>query len=414
MRRIERVDLSALDPTTVPTPPLGERLIHDSEAIGLALRLRASGARTWIALTVDSGKTARRTLGDATTIPPALARTLAGAAKIGASVLPAAAPFSASASLAVVMKAYLAAGVGRHWTASTDRLMRGVARRHIVPALGERAVRDLTRGDVLQWHGELRRRTTSARMALSTLSGMMRYAEDHGLRDPGSNPCRGLRKKGSSERGSHLPPNLIRRIWEALARNHDRMPDACDIIRLLLLTGARKGEIIGLEWDRIADARAVLETSKTGPRTIWLNTPARAVLDGRRATRWDGLVFPATFRRGALSSIDRQWNMIRKEAGAPTLRLHDLRHHYAAVGVSNGLDLKLVGALLGHHDIDSTLIYAHLATASLVKSADRVSRLIGRASGQDQPRTRPRKRRPKGQITPSVPATVRASEVGHG
>jgi integrase len=311
------------------------------------------------------------------------------------------------------MKAYLAGGVGRHWTASTDRVMRGVARHHIIPALGERPVRDLTHGDVLQWHADVTRRTTSARMALSTLSGMMRYAEDHGLRDPGSNPCRGLRKKGSSERGSHLPPNLIRRIWEALDRNHERMPDACDIIRLLLLTGARKGEIIGLTWDRVAGPRAVLGTSKTGPRTIWLNTPARAILDGRRAVSSEGPVFPAPCRRGAISSIDRQWNAIRNEVGAPTLRLHDLRHHYAAVGVSIGLDLKVVGGLLGHHDIDSTLIYAHLATASLVKSADRVSRLIGRASGQNRPRTRVAKRAPKRRQTPAAAVASGSSEVGH-
>jgi len=72
--------------------------------------------------------------------------------------------------------------------------------------------------------------------------------------------------------------------------------------------------------------------------------------------------------------------------------------------VSSGIDLKVVGELLGHHDIDSTLIYAHLATAALVRSADRVSRLIGRAAGQDRPAPGARMDRRKGSETGALPA----------
>ena len=414
MRRTERIDLSKLDPAAIATPPTGERLIHDSLAISLALRLRASGARTWITLVTDGGKTARRTLGDATSIPIGLARALVGASAESAhSSLPAPARFQASATVAVVIEAYLTSVPGRHWTASTGNMMRSVARRHIIPVLGEKIVRDVTRSDVRLWHGELARRTTSERMALSTLSGMMRYAEDHGLRDAGSNPCRGFRKKSSTERGSHLPPVLIRRIWETLDLHQERMPAACGVIRLLLLTGARKSEILGLHWGRIVGCRAVLASSKTGSRTIWLNAPARVILDGRRGTDAGDFVFPAPRRRGALSSIDRQWDTIRKAADAPSLRLHDLRHHYAAVGVSNGIDLKVVGELLGHHDIDSTLIYAHLATAALVRSADRVSRLIGRAAGQDRSAPGGRKRRREGSATGALPARRNKLEERH-
>jgi integrase len=157
------------------------------------------------------------------------------------------------------------------------------------------------------------------------------------------------------------------------------MPDACDVVRLLLLTGARKSEILGLGWDRVAGTRAVLEDSKSGPRTIWLNTPARAVLERRRERAAGAFVFPSTRADKPLPTIDRQWKAILNAAGIPALRLHDLRHHFAAVGVSNGIDLKVVGQLLGHHDIDTTLGYAHLATAALTKSASRVSGYIDRS-----------------------------------
>jgi len=397
MRRIERVNLANINIATLPLPQSGERLIHDSEAPGLALRLRASGTRTWITLATQDGKTIRRTLGNAATLPASLARSL----KPHHSESEAhgrATPYSTAATVREVLAGYLAFGNKGRWKASTGKMMEAVARLHVLPALGDRTVRSVGQADVILWHDDLRRRTTSARMALSTLSGMMRYAEDHGLRDPGSNPCRNLRKKASSTRGSHLPPASIRRLWQTLDHLQSNMPDACDLVRLLLLTGARKGELLNLTWDRIEGVRAVLEQSKTGPRTIWLNAPARTLLDERRPTAGTGFVFPSPRGSGPRASVDRDWTAIREAAGLPPLRLHDLRHHYAAVGVSNGVDLKVVGALLGHHDIDSTLTYAHLATSALVKSAGRVSGLIGRAiTSEKRPRSataRPRADRP--------------------
>jgi integrase len=199
------------------------------------------------------------------------------------------------------------------------------------------------------------------------------------LRVIGSNPCRGLRKKQRGHRGQLLPAAAVKRLWAALDKQQGQTPDVCDAVRLLLLTGARKNEILGLEWDRITGPRAVLEDSKTGPRTIWLNTPARAILDARRGEAAGGYVFPADNIRGHLYATEKAWTAIRKEAGLEGLRLHDLRHHFASVAVSNGIDLQLVGQLLGHSDIDSTLGYAHLATEAVMKSATRVSRAIDRA-----------------------------------
>lgn len=416
MRRIERTDLSTLDPMNVPLPSNGERLVHDSEAIGLALRLRASGARSWITLATQNGKTVRRTIGEASTLPLPSARQIATShAHFDADAATPPAPYAPDATIAEVMPRYLAWGAQSGWAKSTVKLMEGVARSHIMPVLGARPLRDISRSEAVLWHGDLARRTTSERMALSTLSGLMRYAEDHGLRPPGSNPCRGLRKKARNDRGSHLPPATIRRLWQALDRLQARFADACDAIRLLLLTGARKAEIVGLEWDQIEGARAVLERSKSGPRTIWLNAPARAIIDGRRATAEGPFVFPAPRRSGVRSSIDNAWFAVREAADVPALRLHDLRHHYAAVGVSNGVDLKLVGGLLGHSDIESTLIYAHLATASLVKSASRVSRLIEEAASGRTPPPDCRARSGNARCPRPAPKLTSASmEVRHG
>jgi integrase len=290
--------------------------------------------------------------------------------------------------------------------------MRSVADQHILPSLGRIKVRDLTADKVAQWYRDVANRCTAIRMALSTLSGLMLYAEDHGLRESGSNPCRGLSKKWRGQRGQFLPAATIQQLWAALDRLQARMPDACDAVRLLILTGARRSEILALEWDAIAGPRAVLKDSKEGPRTIWLNSPARAILDARKAVATGQYVFPAPICDGPLKIIDRAWATIRAEAGIGPLRVHDLRHHFASIAVSNGMDLHLVGQLLGHHEIDSTLGYAHLATDALMKSATRVSGVIDRSLRGGATRNK-QTRSPKRSAIAKRPAASR-EEARHG
>lgn len=361
-------------------------MIHDGGAPGLSLRLRASGARTWMVRTGPAGNRWRQTLGDALTLPLVHARRLAQASDHGGASAGPALPDHIT--VADILPRYLAFGERGQWKPSTGRLMTYLANRHILPEFGGKPIRDIKPADVMRWHQTLANRTSSERMVLSTLSGLMRYAEDHGVRPMGSNPCKGLRRKTKSGRGSHLSNGLIRRLWSSLTALQTEIPDACDAVRLLLLTGARRQEILGLPWDAIVGRRAVLQDAKEGPRTIWLNAPAKAILDERRGSATGKYVFPAKRLSGPMPHIDREWKAIRNHADITGLRLHDLRHHFAAVGVSNGIDLKMVGQLLGHVEIESTLIYAHLSTASLTKSASKVSALIDRAMRPAQPSSR--------------------------
>lgn len=415
MRRTDKTDLSNIDIRNIALPLAGETLLRDSAAHGLALRLRASGARTWIMLLREGTKTIRRTLGDANLIP-------LGAARRMATDLTSAGPapatedreerlFGEDVRIADLMPHFLRSGKNGRWKPGTLKNMMALGDVHIIPRLGRCKVCDLTPEVVARWQLDVAAESTAVRMALSTLSGLMLYAEDHGLRPVGTNPCRGLRKKQRGHRGKLLPAATVRRLWKALDRLQEQLPDACDAVRLLLLTGARRSEILSLEWDRIVGPRAVLEDSKTGRRTIWLNAPARAVLDGRRATATGQYVFLAPKLDGPIQVIDRAWSAIRKEADLGPLRLHDLRHHFASVAVSNGIDLRVVGQLLGHHDLDSTLGYAHLATDALARSATRVSGYIDR-SLRGQPTAKPlRGSRPR---KPTMRTAADTMEVRHG
>lgn len=380
MSSAERFAFDDTDLSHLPLPPSGESLLRDKIEPRLALRLRASGGRSWVCLHKEGNKTRKQTLGNALLIPAASARSMVVNAHRTVPETPDRAPLhSPDATVLDLIPVFLQVGAKGRWKPGTVANMDSAARNFILPDLGKVKLSDLTHQRVARWYLDVCAQTKGARMALSTLSGLMLYAEDHGLRKTGSNPCKGLRQKVRGHRGGLLSPALTRSLWEALDTLQDHIPDVCDAVRLLLLTGARRSEILSLEWDRIIGARAVLPDSKTGPRVIWLNAPAQDILDERRASLSSPFVFPAPCSGGPIRVIDRGWRLICNEAGITGLRVHDLRHHFASVAVSNGIDLRIVGQLLGHRDIDSTLGYAHLASAALVQSASRVSGYIDSA-----------------------------------
>ena len=150
-----------------------------------------------------------------------------------------------------------------------------------------------------------------------------------------------------------------------------------DIIRLLLLTGCRKGEIVGLRWSEVHDGMIALADSKTGPRTVPLSSGARAVLD-RQPRNGSPFVFPSLInparpRNPGLSL----WYRIRGEAGIQDVRLHDLRHTWASHAVMNGVPVPVVSRMLGHSNVQMTLRYAHLADRDTKAAAERVGKAIG-------------------------------------
>ena len=158
----------------------------------------------------------------------------------------------------------------------------------------------------------------------------MRQAEIYGYRPAGTNPCAGIRRYRRRGRERFLSTPEIRRLGRVLARHEADHPQAVAIVRLLLLTGCRKGEIVSLKWRYYREDKLFLPDSKTGPRTVWLSSAARALLDGRpRRAVW---IFPSprTDSHLTASRIDEFWYRLRAEADLRDVRLHDLRHTCAA------------------------------------------------------------------------------------
>ena len=246
-------------------------------------------------------------------------------------------------------------------------------RRWILPSFGDRRVDAVRAKEVRNWFdGIAATHPASANWALAAMSSMMKHAEALGYRPENANPCRGLRRRKAGFEAHYLTDDEFAALARALDDAEADRPIAVGALRFLLYTGARKSEALGLRWEHVHRDRAVLPDGKTGPRTIWLSSPARAVLAAR--PRRDGCPWVFASRGGNPVKLDPAWKAIREAAGLDTLRIHDLRHSHAAVAVSGGEDLRVVSELLGHADIETTFGYAHLAERPVFDAANRVSR----------------------------------------
>ncbi len=166
-----------------------------------------------------------------------------------------------------------------------------------------------------------------------------------------------------------------------VASREGESPVIIAAIRLLILTGARKGEILGLKWDEVDFERGCLRLadSKTGARAIPLGAPALELLASLPRIEDNPHALPGDKEGGHLVGLQKAWERLRKRAGLEDVRLHDLRHSFASVAVAGGDSLYLVGKVLGHRKSATTERYAHLADDPLRAVADRTASTIAAA-----------------------------------
>ena len=263
----------------------------------------------------------------------------------------------------------------RRWKPATRAANRDLLARYLLPFFAAMRVADIARADMQRWFDSMSGTPGNANRALPVLSVMMTQAEIWDLRPQGSNPCRNMRRYRMKPRERFLSTDELKRLGFVL--DHAEDTQAAAAVRLLLFTGARSSEITGLRWDWIRDTRAVLPDSKTGPKTIQLAPPARAVLAA--LPRTSRFVFPNARGTGPMTDLGPRWQKLRALAGLDDVRIHDCRHTLASHAVMSGLDLYNVGRLLGHADTGSTERYAHLADGHVRDAAGRISGIVDAA-----------------------------------
>lgn len=196
-------------------------------------------------------------------------------------------------------------------------------------------------------------------------------------------PARGVKKAPVRKIERFLSEAEIARLAEALDAEAGRSgnPYPAAAIKLLLLTGCRRGEIVNLCWEYVDFERECLRLSesKTGAKIVYLNPPARALLQQLPRMTNNPRVIPGVRADSASAAVDKAWARARAAAGFADVRLHDLRHSFASVGAAGGLSLPIIGALLGHKHTTTTARYAHLSADPLRAANDAVGARIAAA-----------------------------------
>lgn len=281
---------------------------------------------------------------------------------------------------------FLAEHVEAKRKASTARGYRDFLDRLALPTLGRMRVEDVSRADVSRLHHSQKATPYQANRVLAVLSAMFAWAERHGYRADGTNPTRYVEKYPERGRERFLSAEELRRLGEALVdseREEGEHPSAIAALRLLALTGARKSEILTLQWEHVDLDHACLRLpeSKTGAKLIPLGAPAVQLLASLpRLERNPYVVYGE--REGAhFVGLQKVWERVRARAGLEDLRIHDLRHAFASVGAAAGDSLLVIGAILGHRDQATTSKYAHLSSDPVHAVADRIAGHIAAVMG---------------------------------
>ena len=344
--------------------------VRDRELTGFGIRVLPSGAKRYFIHSQHRGRRVWKIVGQTGSIgledARARARTLLAAIRNGKGDEAAAPPDIPFGTVGdEVFRRY-----ARNWKPSTLKVNRGYYRNQILPWFGGRPIAEITTRDVQQWFASLHETPVAADRSAPVLSVIMRQAEVYGYRPEGTNPCAGIKRYRRQGRERFLSAAEIRRLAEVLTRHEADHPQAMAIIRMLLFTGCRIGEIVSLKWRYYREGKLFLPDSKTGPRTIWLSSAAREVLDclPRRAV-W---IYPSPRKNGFLHAVTvgRVWHRLRVEADLCDVRLHDLRHTYASMALAQGETVLTIGRLLGHRNPETTLKYIHLSDAMVRGAAD--------------------------------------------
>jgi integrase len=228
----------------------------------------------------------------------------------------------------------------------------------------------------------------------------------------GANPARGVSRFKEEGRERYLSPDELARLgatireaetiglpWDvdetapnakhlAKERREIISPHAIAAVLLLIFTGARLREILDLRWIDIDLDRGVLALpdSKTGKKVVLLTAPALAVLAA--VPRCSEYVIAGLDPERPRSDLSKPWRAIVKHAGLDGLRLHDLRHSFASVGVTANLGLPIIGKLLGHSQARTTQRYAHVADDPLRRAADTIAGIISDGLSETTRKTR--------------------------
>lgn len=411
-------------------------VLFDEDVRGFGLRVFPSGAKSWIFeyRPPNGGRTAskRRVLiGQIADFTPDQARKVADqfrtTVKTGGDPQAAKNEWRTSPTLKQVAEAFLE-HIEENRAEATFKGYERVLRVHVLPRLGTKKARDVEHHEVAKLHRDMKPTPAQANSMLRVLGSLYAWAEKAQERrvPKGTNPTVDIERYVELPREVELSDEELIALGDALRlaetvgvpwvtdpekkSKHLRKDLAARVtvldvytaaaIRLLLFTGARLREILGLRWSDIdwknglATAWKHKYTRTKGKKVITLNPPAMQLLadldekeqELEKLQGWRSeFIVAGKYIDAPRADLQNPWNAVRRHASLPNLRLHDLRHNFASFGLGGNMDLAMIGKLLGHASTQSTERYAHLRRDPQRQATADIGRALANAIGEGAP-----------------------------
>lgn len=437
-RRLDERLVKALE-----APEKGNAITYDSEVKGFGCRVTAAGAKAFVLNYRVGGRERRITVGSWPDWSVVAARKKAGELKRetdnGLDPMAERHAEREAPTMEDLARDYEERHAPRKRTGAADV---AVLKRFILPRLGRIKVKDITHRQVEDFHRERSKTSpTQANREVALLSKMFALAIKWGYRE--DNPAKGIERNPEERRARYLMGEELAALSAAMRDHRDQR--SANVVRLLLLTGCRRGEALTATWDQLDLAAGVWVKPSAHTKTkkehrVPLSPPAVKLLADIRAAQEakaaeakqqaPAYVFPGDQGVPHITDIKKSWHSLTRKAsvrlwasrpdssegaivarlaaelkdgampifaaveaaakvdgttlplGLTDVRLHDLRHSYASMLVSAGLSLPVIGALLGHTQTQTTARYAHLFDDPLRAATAQVGAMIEAADGR--------------------------------
>lgn len=276
---------------------------------------------------------------------------------------------------------------------------RAIIDNKILPVIGKLRVRDVAHRQVLALHHSMRNTPYQGNRVYAVLSVFFNWCEDNDYRPRASNPTAKVKKYKEHKRKEFMGLDKIKVLLEViyamekewLRHEAERTrakagqaisPLMASALRVLIYSGARLNEVLGLKWDYIDFERSVanLPDSKTDYKVLQLSGPAMEALTGLpKISEW---CFPSYGRSGRIVNLQDAWRDVLAKANIGHWRIHDLRHAFASTMVNSGASLPIIGAILGHRQNSTTSRYAHLEVSPARQALEQAASLIAGTANQ--------------------------------
>ena len=265
---------------------------------------------------------------------------------------------------------------------------------HVRPLIGKKRLKQLRRADISRFVTAVANGDTSkdvktrhrgrsivrggqgvANRTLGMLGAIFEFAIEQSLIS--TNPARGVKKFKEGRPARFLSNAEMVRLGDALRKAESQGINsyALAAIRLLLLTGCRRNEILELKWEQVDFETGFLRLgdSKTGAKAIPVGAPVLSLLSKLPRLERNPYVIPGKNKGGHLIGLQKTWSKVRQRAALDDVRLHDLRHSFASMGARSGESLLVIGKVLGHSTSSATTRYAHLSDDPVKDAARAIS-----------------------------------------